>query len=225
MWNSGNMQTVPPPPGLRRRARGSVRRQLTRCESTTPFGPAGAAAGEEDDVRIALVETVDGQRRVSTRRPQAARSATNGTPTARRRASAPATCDSAGQQQRRPRVLARPASPRPRDDRAFSGANTPPILASAANTGTASSDVSPHHKHPVAAADARRRAAPWRSGSPRVSISPNVSAPSSSVAATASGATRAAFSRIAADEEHRSEPRAPHELSPPPELLIDNDCC
>ncbi len=37
MWNSGNMQTVPPPPVVVV-APGYVRSQFVRWESTTPFG-------------------------------------------------------------------------------------------------------------------------------------------------------------------------------------------
>ena len=55
MWNSGNMQTVAAVPSGAMRL-GKLRRQLTRCERTTPFGSPGAAAREEDDVRVVFVE-------------------------------------------------------------------------------------------------------------------------------------------------------------------------
>ena len=155
------MHTVPAAARGRRRA--DVRAQPVRAvREHDALGPPGAAAREEDDVRVALVELGRGSGRVAS---PIGTSGANGTSTR------------AGELARRPRRATRrtgaaagraysaTGATSSSDARALSGANTAPILASAANTGTASSDVSPHQStrspRPTPA-----RAARSRSGSP-----------------------------------------------------------
>ncbi len=140
MWNSGNMQTVPAPPAVVV-APTYVRSQLARCDSTTPFGRPV----------LPLVKKMTCGSRSSSSAASGGRAAPvgisgeNGTST-RAASSAPSLAvRRAAQQQPGVGRIRRRATTSSSDARAFSGANTAPILASAANTGTASSDVSPHH--------------------------------------------------------------------------------
>ena len=185
------MQTVPPPPVVVV-APGYVRSQFARCDSTTPFGCPGAPAREEDDVRdrSRRARAANGAGRLTGRDRVHERDAGEvgelGAPDRDARPSRAA----AGPGRTRRRV-----APRRTDARAFKGANTAPSFARAPNTGSASSEVSPHHStrspRPMPS-DAK----PFAMRFAAASNSPNVIASSSSVAAIASGAVRAACARI-----------------------------
>ena len=185
------MHTVPAPPAVVV-APTYVRNQLVRCDNTTPFGRP---------VLPLVKKMTCGSR--SSRSDASGPSATpvgisgeNGTST-RVASSAPAsTCDSPHRSSRG-RAYSATGAISSTDARAFSGANTAPIFASAANTGTASIEVSPHHstRSPRPTQSPRR---PFAMRLARRSSSPNVRASSSSVTAIASGATRAALASISA---------------------------
>src|SRR5438552_6206423 len=189
MWNSGNMHTDPAPPGVEV-APTYVRNQLARWDNTTPFGRPV----------LPLVKKMTCGSRSST----SDASGTSVTPvgtsgengrSTRAASSAPAsTCD-APHNSSRGRAYSATEAVSSTEARAFSGANTAPIFASAANTGTASMEVSPHH-NTRSPRPTRIPRSPFAIRFARWSISPNVKASSSSVTATAFGATRAALASI-----------------------------
>ena len=193
MWNSGNMQTVPPPPGVV--VAPTIRAQPVRAvREHDALRPPGAPAREEDDVRIALVELGVPGRRLRCRSGCPARNGMS--PSSRRARRAGARASGRREEQPRRGRTRRRAATSSTDARAFSGAKTAPSFASAPRT-----PGPPRVRCRPTTAPGRRA----RSRCPRSPLatrfavacrsSPNVIASSSSVAAIASGATCAPRSR------------------------------
>ena len=155
MWNSGNMHTVPPPPG--RRGRAGIRAQPVRAvRQHDALRPAGAPAREEDDVRVALVELADRGRR--SRRPRRLElGRRTGSPTRSASSRAGSRCDAPASSSRG-RAYSATGRTSSTDARAFNGANTAPSFAERAeHRDRLERGVAPP-QHPVAAPDRRCRA-------------------------------------------------------------------